>query len=84
MTPWNCPKGYGVCWTCARPCNEPVVPDMALRTASPSQPVATVECTNCAFRYGAEHVEPGHTPEQDCPVCELRASPPPQPEERKP
>lgn len=32
---------------------------------------ASVTCEKCAFRYGAEHVDDGHTAEQDCPVCEL-------------
>lgn len=29
----------------------------------------TVECTNCAFRYGAEHVRDTETPEDVCPCC---------------
>lgn len=39
-------------------------------TAKPSAPRSSVvTCENCAFRYGAEHVKEGSTPEAECPVC---------------
>ena len=86
MTPWNCPKGYGVCWTCARPCNEPVVPDMALRS-EPAQPVASKRDTDWILAIGAAlgmdsgfsiPIVPEVEPFRQL-FAALRASPPPQP-----